>query len=105
MLEDSFIMHLHLGGKDSDVFVFLIQYAAQVVLLVTNTHGHQRTRPAGKNILALSNSWLWNLERDIEEAEAAAASARIVAERQAAENLKAKRAAAIAAFKRKAGLE
>jgi hypothetical protein len=28
-----------------------------------------------------------------------------VAERQAAENLKAKRAAAIAAFKRKAGLE
>ena len=39
--------------------------AAQVVLLVTNTHGHQRTLPAGKNILALSNSWLWNLERDI----------------------------------------
>lgn len=50
-------MHLHLGGKDSDVILFLIQYADRVVLLETNTHVHFRTQPAGKNIIALTQAW------------------------------------------------
>ena len=50
LLEDEGIMHLHLGGRDSDVLMFLIQYSDRVVLLESNTHVHFRTQPAGKNI-------------------------------------------------------
>ena len=99
------IMHLHLGGRDSDVLVFLIQYADRVVLLETNTHIHFRTQPAGKNILALHQSWLGNLEREMEEAAAMAKTAEAEEERQAAEARRAKIAGSIVAFKRKAGLE
>jgi hypothetical protein len=96
-------MHLHLGGRDSDVLVFLIQYADRVVLLETNTHVHFRTQPAGKNILALTQAWFRTLENDM--AAAAARAAATEAERKAAEDLRDKRAASIAAFKAKAGLD
>jgi hypothetical protein len=98
------IIHLHLGGKDSDVLVFLVQFADRVVLLETNTHVHFRTRPAGKNIVALSMAWLAALETDMARAEADARGSKVEAERQAAQALRDKRAAAIAAFKAKAGL-
>jgi hypothetical protein len=104
LLAEQGIMHLHLGGKDSDVLVFLIQYADRVVLLETNTHLHFRTQPAGKNILALTQAWLRTLENDMAAAAVRAASAATEAERKAAEELRDKRAAAIAAFKAKAGL-
>ncbi len=105
LLADQGIMHLHLGGRDSDVLVFLIQYANRVVLLETNTHVHFRTQPAGKNIVALTQAWFRTLENDMAEAAAGAAAAATEAERKAAEALRDKRAASIAAFKAKAGLD
>jgi len=54
LLEDQGIMHLHLGGRDSDVLVFPIRYSDWIVLLESNTHVHFRTQPADKNILALN---------------------------------------------------
>jgi hypothetical protein len=105
LLEVHGIMHLHLGGRDSDVLVFLIQYIDRIVLLESNTHIHFRTQPAGKNILALSQSWLDNLEREMREAAAQSASAEIEAERREADARVARIADSIAAFKRKTGLE
>jgi hypothetical protein len=64
LLSDKGIMHLHLGGKGSDVLVFLIQYADRVVLLETNFHAHFRTQPAGRNIVALAQAWFHDLERE-----------------------------------------
>jgi len=98
------IMHLHLGGKNSDVVVFLIQYASRVVLLETNSHVHFRTQPPGKNILALTQSWLGNLEASMAEAEAATDQACEGTARDLAEARRAKIAAAIAAFKARTGL-
>lgn len=97
-------MHLHLGGKDSDVLVFLVQYPDRVVLLETNSHVHFRTQPAGKNIVALSQAWLANLEHEMAEAAERARVAGAVAERREAEAKRAKLAASIADFKRKARL-
>jgi len=105
LLADRGIMHLHLGGKDSDILVFLIQYADRVVLLETNTHVHFRTQPAGKNIVALSQGWLRTLENDMAVAAACAADAATEGERTAAEELRDKRAASIAAFKAKSGIK
>ncbi len=105
LLADQGIMHLHLGGKDSDMLVFLIQYADRVVMLETNTHLHFRTQPAGKNILALTQAWLRTLEKDLTAAAAQVAAAATEAERKAAEEFRDKRAASIAAFKAKAGLD
>jgi hypothetical protein len=105
LLAEQGIMHLHLGGKDSDVLVFLIQYTERVVLLETNTHVHFRTQPAGRNIVALTQAWFQTLENDMAAAAAGVAAAATEAERQAAEALRDKRAASIAAFKAKAGLD
>jgi len=104
LLAEKGIMHLHLGGKDSDVLVLLIQYPDRVVLLETNTRVHFRTQPAGKNILALTQAWLRNLEREMTDTSAQAQIAATAAERQAAEAIRDKRTAAIAAFKAKARL-
>ncbi len=105
LLADQGIMHLHLGGKASDMLVFLIQYADRVVLLETNTHVHFRTQPAGKNIVALTQAWFRTLENDMAAAAASAVAAATEAERKAAEELRDRRAASIAAFKAKAALE
>jgi hypothetical protein len=102
LLADQGIMHLHLGGRGSDVLVFLIQYADRVVLLETNTHVHFRTQPAGKNIVALTQSWLRTLENEMAAAAALAAAAATEAERKEAEELRDRRAASIAAFRAKA---
>ncbi len=105
LLEEQGIMHLHLGGRDSDVLVFPIQYSDRVVLLESNMHVHFRTSPAGKNILALTQSWLGNLEQEMHAAAETARTAAVEAERQVAEARRAELAASIAAFKAKAGLE
>jgi hypothetical protein len=67
LLNENGIMHLHLGGKNSPTLVFLVQYKDKVVLLETNSHMHFRTKPPGKNILALTQSWLANLEQSMAE--------------------------------------
>lgn len=82
LLDDKGIMHLHLGGKNSPTLVFLVQYDDQVVLLETNSHIHFRTKPAGKNILALNQSWLGNLEQGMEEAAKQAKTAAMEEERK-----------------------
>lgn len=104
LLDEQGIMHLHLGGRNSDVLVFLIQYADRVVLLESNTHVHFRTQPAGKNILALLQSWLVHLEREMQEAADKARTAAEESERQEAEARRGGIAASIAAFRAKAGL-
>ncbi len=155
LLERHGIMHLHLGGKESDILVFLIQYVDRVVLLETNSHIHFRTQPsnrgktpgisiaerscavsshakmaeirdavtrcrrllhlrargfapltqpAGKNLLALSQSWLANLEHQIADAMNEARVATNDAARGAAEEKRSRLAASIAAFKAKAGI-
>lgn len=104
LLEEQGIMHLHLGGKDSDVLVFLIQYADQVVLLESNTHMHFRTQPPGKNILALAQSWLADLEHDIQAAADRAKAAEDAAARETAEADRNRLAASLAAFKRRSGI-
>jgi hypothetical protein len=97
-------MHLHLGGKNSDVLVFLVQYADRIVLLESNTHVHFRTQPAGKNVLALTQSWLGNMEHEMQQAADQARTAAAEREREAAEARRARIAAAIAAFKTKTGM-
>ena len=99
LLEEQGIMHLHLGGRNSDVLVFLIQYADRVVLLESNTHMHFRTQPPGRNILALTQSWLNNLERDMQQAAAEAQAAASKQERTEAEERRAQIAKSIARFK------
>ncbi len=99
LLDDKGILHLHLGGKNSPILVFLVQYSDQVVLLETNTHIHFRTKPAGKNILALSQSWLGNLEQGMEEAARQAETAGLEEERKEAMARRDAIAASIAAFK------
>jgi hypothetical protein len=105
LLEDKGIMHLHLGGKHSDVIVFLIQYADQVVLLETNSHIHLNQQPAGRNLLALTQTWLADLETMASQAAEAAKAAATEAERRKKYAAKAKIADAIAAFKAKANLK
>lgn len=104
LLEQHGIMHLHLGGKESDILVFLIQYADRVVLLETNSHIHFRTQPAGKNLLALSQAWLSSLEHKVAEAMNQAQTATDHAARLAAEEKRTRLAASVAAFKAKAGI-
>ena len=74
------------------------------MLLETNTHVHFRTRPAGKNIVALTQAWFRTLENDMAAAAAAATAAATEAERKAAEEFRDKLAASIAAFKAKTRL-
>jgi hypothetical protein len=105
LLADRGIMHLHLGGKDSDALVFLVQYSDRVVLLDTNTHVHFHTQPAGRNIVALAQAWFRNLENEMADAAAQVQAAATETDRRAAEALRDKRAASIAAFKAKAGLK
>jgi len=58
LLELKGVMHLHLGGKNSDVLVYLIQCPDKVILLETNTHKHLQSTPKGRNILAFLQPWL-----------------------------------------------
>ena len=58
LLEKEGIMHLHLGGKNSDVLLFLVQYPDRVVLLEINTHKHFRTEPVGSILKSLHDRYL-----------------------------------------------
>lgn len=103
LLEQRGIMHLHLGGKDSDTLVFLVQYRDRVVLLESNSHVHFRTTPKGKNIVALVQAWFRNLEREIAAADVAAGRAADEVERRVVELRLARLAESLARLKREAG--
>jgi hypothetical protein len=103
LLDQRGILHLHLGGKNSDTLVLLIQYADRVVLLESNSHVHFKTTPKGKNIVALVQAWFLNLEREMTEAAQAAQNSARDAEREAAEAYLARLAASLARLKSEAG--
>ena len=90
LLEKEGIMHLHLGGKNSDVLLFLVQYPDRVVLLEINTHKHFRTEPVGSILKSLHDHYLAR----------AAAEARVKAQ-ELAEQADATREGRLAAAKAK----
>ncbi|WAJ29439.1 hypothetical protein [Antarcticirhabdus aurantiaca] len=47
LLEEDGIMHLHLGSRDSNELLYLIQYADHVAYLEINNHLHFTTKPIG----------------------------------------------------------
>jgi hypothetical protein len=102
LLNERGIMHLHLGGRDSDTLVFLVQYGDRVVLLESNSHVHFRTTPKGRHIVALVQSWFVNLEREIADAGREARAAADRAARADAAARDARLAAALARLKREA---
>lgn len=58
LLEQEGVIHLHLGGKNSDVLLFLVQYPDRVVLLEINTHKHFKTDPVGSILRSLHEQYL-----------------------------------------------
>jgi len=58
LLEQEGVIHLHLGGKNSDVLLFLVQYPDRVVLLEINTHKHFKTDPIGTLLRSLYEQYL-----------------------------------------------
>lgn len=71
LLDEQGIMHLHLGGRDSDVLLFLVQYEDRVVLLEINSHKHFTTEPKGTLLRALHDQALQAQEREEDEKKAA----------------------------------
>lgn len=53
LLQRTGIKHLHLGGQDSDVLLYAVEYPDQVVLLQINTHIHFRSKPVGRLLESL----------------------------------------------------
>jgi hypothetical protein len=102
LLEHRGIMHLHLGGKDSDTLVFLVQYRDLVLLLESNSHVHFRTTPKGRHIVALVQAWFLNLEREMAASEQVALEAAEDADRETAETYRRRLAASLARLKRDA---
>lgn len=70
LLEETGILHLHLGGAASDVLVFLIQYPTYVVLLEVNDHQAFASDPPGSRLLALHEQTIRERERVEAEKEA-----------------------------------
>ncbi|MBO9706797.1 MAG: hypothetical protein J7521_01180 [Caulobacter sp.] len=72
------MIHLHLGGQNSDVLLFLVQYPDRVVLLEINTHQHFATEPKGSLLRAVHERHLARIAQEI-TAELAVKAARIQA--------------------------
>lgn len=53
LLEKSGIKHLHLGGSDSDIMLFLVEYVDYVLLLDIRRHSTFKESPKGSSLLAL----------------------------------------------------
>ncbi len=71
------IKHLHLGGRNSDIILFLVEYEDRVVLLEVSNHQHFATKPAGSLLRSLHHSCLATEDADA----ASRKSARIAAKR------------------------
>jgi hypothetical protein len=48
LLKNEKVLHLHLGGPDSDAILYVIQYPAHVLFVRVDTHIHLEDVPAGK---------------------------------------------------------
>lgn len=66
LLVNEGIKHLHLGGRDSDIILFLIEYADRVVILEINDHKHFASKPSGSLLLSLHHACLAAQDSDAE---------------------------------------
>jgi hypothetical protein len=53
LLDELGVKHLHLGGRGSDIIVYLAEFDAWVELLEINTHVHLESEPRGKDLKGL----------------------------------------------------
>jgi hypothetical protein len=53
LLDELGVKHLHLGGRGSDIIVYLEEFDAWVELLEINTHVHLESEPRGKDLKGL----------------------------------------------------
>lgn len=53
LLNEEGIKHLHLGGQESDVLVFIVEYEDRAVLLEVNSHIHFDREPIGSALCSL----------------------------------------------------
>jgi hypothetical protein len=58
LLEDRGIKHLHLGGADSDIVLYLVEYEEFVLLLEIGTHRDLETEPPGSILASLHHNCL-----------------------------------------------
>lgn len=58
LLEDRGIKHLHLGGADSDIILYLVEYEEFVLLLEIGTHRDLETEPPGSILASLHHNCL-----------------------------------------------
>jgi hypothetical protein len=65
LLETEGVVHLHLGGRNSDVLLFLVQYPDRVVLLEINTHKHFATEPKGSLLRAVHERHLARIAQEV----------------------------------------
>ncbi len=73
MLQRYGIMHLHLGGQNSNVLLFLMQFPDHIVFLEITDHYHFHTKPPGSQ---LNNLHASHACMQVEEEKKAAAEAR-----------------------------
>ena len=59
------VMHLHLGGKNSDTLLYLVQFQDHVIELCIDSHVHVDDVPPGKK---LPNGFLGKLAKQVEAA-------------------------------------
>lgn len=76
------VMHLHLGGQDSDTIVYLMQFESHVLILDVSDHRYLDETPPGKSLYPKTR----RASEDLSDAIAAAA-----AEHQQAEQAKSER--------------
>lgn len=63
LLDEQGIKHFHLGGADSDVILFLVEYDESVLLLEIGTHADLETEPPGSVLASLHQSCLRRADR------------------------------------------
>lgn len=67
LLTDSGIKHLHLGGRDSNIILFLVEYEDRVVILEANDHRHFAKKPEGALLLSLHHACLKAQDSDAKQ--------------------------------------
>lgn len=78
LLEDRGIKHLHLGGADSDIILYLVEYEDFVLFLEIGTHRDLETEPPGSVLASLHHNCLRRAD-----AQATADRSKRIAERAA----------------------
>jgi hypothetical protein len=74
LLERTGIMHLHLGGRNSNALLYLVQYEEYVAFLQISSHRHFETIPPGVNLERQYEPALKRRERRVNDDAASRAS-------------------------------